>query len=83
MTDQKFLDNIDYNDIKHLIKVHTTKDQAQATTIPGHENEARALREFEDELYNELLQQHSRIDLFVQSKSGEIVRRLSLFLHRS
>jgi len=31
-------------------------------------------------LYNELRQQHQRIDLFVQSKSGEIARRLSVFL---
>lgn len=76
------LDNIDYNEIKHLIKVRTTKDQAQTITIPGHENEARALRDFEDELYNELRQQHQRIDLFVQSKSGEIARRLSVFLSR-
>jgi hypothetical protein len=80
IVDEASLDNIDYNEIKHLIKVRTTKDQAQSITVPGHENEARALQDFEDELYNELRQQHQRIDLFVQSKSGEIARRLSVFL---
>lgn len=79
------LDNIDYNDIKHLIKVHTTKGQAEAIAIPGKDNEARALQEFEDELYFELREQHQRIDLFVQSKSGEITRRLGKWssLYRS
>lgn len=72
------LDNIDYNDIKHLIKVHTTKGQAEAIAIPGKDNEAKALQKFEDELYVELREQHQRIDLFVQSKSGEITRRLGM-----
>lgn len=71
-------DNIDYNDIKHLIKVHTTKGQAEAIAIPGKDNEAKALQKFEDELYVELREQHQRIDLFVQSKSGEITRRLGM-----
>ncbi|KAI9811594.1 MAG: hypothetical protein M1827_005343 [Pycnora praestabilis] len=70
--------NVDYNDIKHLIKVRTTRDQAQAISIPGRGNsEGKALKDFEDELYAELLEQHQRIDLFVQSKSGEIKRRLN------
>lgn len=73
------LDNIDYNDIKHLIKVHTTKGQAEAIAIPGKDNEAKALQKFEDELYVELREQHQRIDLFVQSKSGEITRRLGMW----
>lgn len=71
-------DNIDYNDIKRLIKVHTTKGQAEAIAIPGKDNEAKALQKFEDELYVELREQHQRIDLFVQSKSGEITRRLGM-----
>ena len=32
---------------------------------------------FEEELYQELFEQHQRIDLFVKSKSGEITRRLN------
>ncbi|MCJ1466927.1 hypothetical protein MMC07_005549 [Pseudocyphellaria aurata] len=68
--------NIDYNDIKYLIKAHTTRGQAQAVTVPGKDNEAKALQKFEDRLYAELWEQHQRIDLFVQSKAGEITRRL-------
>ena len=73
-------DNVDYNDIKHLIKVRTTQAQGQAKAIPGSDNESRAFHAFEDELYRELRDQHQRIDLFVQSKSGEIIRRLGTSL---
>ena len=69
-------DNVDYNDIKHIIKIHTSQSQAQAKAIPGSEFEVKAFRGFEDELYNELREQHQRVDLFVQSKFGEITRRL-------
>jgi hypothetical protein len=68
------VDNIDYNSLKHHIKVHTTKDQATAITIPGHQD--AALRNFEDGLYEELCRQHDRVDLFVSSKADEIARRL-------
>lgn len=73
-------DNVDYNDIKHLIKVRTTKGQGQAKAIPGSDNETKAFHPFEDELYHELRDQHQRIDLFVQSKAGEVGRRLGLYL---
>lgn len=69
--------NVDYNDIKHLIKVHTTQGQGQAKSIPGSDNETKAFLAFEDELYRELRDQHQRIDLFVQSKAGEVGRRLA------
>ncbi|KAL9602269.1 MAG: hypothetical protein Q9219_001994 [cf. Caloplaca sp. 3 TL-2023] len=68
--------NVDYNDLKRLIKVRTTRGQGEALTIPGHENEARSLRAFEDEFFAELADQHERVNLFVQSKAGEINRRL-------
>jgi hypothetical protein len=68
------LDNIDYNSLKHNIKVHTTKDQATAITIPGRPN--TALTKFEDDFYDELCRQHDRVDLFVSSKADEIARRL-------
>lgn len=77
MTGHATLDNIDYNDIKHLIKVRTTHCQGQAKTIPGSNNEAKPFHAFEDEFYRELREQHQRIDLFVRSKSGEIARRLA------
>ncbi|KAM7199377.1 hypothetical protein V8F20_005772 [Naviculisporaceae sp. PSN 640] len=66
--------NIDYNALKHHIKVHTTKDQASAIAIPGQPD--TALTKFEDELYSELCRQHDRVDLFVKSKADELTRRL-------
>ncbi|KAL8720240.1 MAG: hypothetical protein Q9225_002872 [Loekoesia sp. 1 TL-2023] len=68
--------NVDYNDLKRLIKIRTTRGQGEALTIPGHHNEAKALQAFEDEFFAELVDQHQRVDLFVRSKAGEINRRL-------
>jgi SPX domain protein involved in polyphosphate accumulation len=68
------LHNIDYNSLKHHIKVHTTKDQATAIAIPGRPN--TALHKFEDDFYEELCRQHDRVELFVSSKADEIGRRL-------
>ena len=73
------LDNVDYNEIKNLIKVRTTKDPTRAIAIPGKDNEAKDLQEFQGELYDILQEQHQRVDLFVQSKAGEITRRLSAY----
>jgi hypothetical protein len=70
-------DNVDYNEIKYLIKARTTKGQATAISIPGYGNENAALDEFEEQLYDEFCDQHQRINLFVKSKAGEIQRRLS------
>lgn len=75
-TDIAIIDNVDYNSLKHEIKVHTTRDQATALTIPGHPD--TALRRFEDALYNELCHQHDRLDLFVTSKADEVSRRLGM-----
>lgn len=69
-------DNVDYNDLKRLIKARTTRGQGEALTIPGHSNEAKALQAFEDEFFTQLVDQHQRVDLFVRSKAGEINRRL-------
>jgi len=68
------LHNLDYNSIKHEIKMHTTRDQATAMAIPGQKDEA--LTRFEDGLYMELGRQHERLQLFVSSKADEISRRL-------
>ncbi|KAF4125785.1 SPX domain [Geosmithia morbida] len=68
------LHNLDYNSLKHEIKVHTTRHQATAMAIPG--NEDTALRKFEDGLFLELCRQHERVHLFVTSKADEISRRL-------
>ena len=69
-------DNLDYNEIKYLIKAQTSHGQAQAITIPGQSNDQKQLETFEEDLYKELVSQYQRIDLFVRSKSGEISRRL-------
>ncbi|KAK8114168.1 hypothetical protein PG999_006237 [Apiospora kogelbergensis] len=69
------LHNIDYNTLKQLIKVNTTKNQAaSAIAIPGQTD--FSLKRFEDTLFHELLLQHSRVDLFVSGKADEIARRL-------
>lgn len=80
LTGHATLDNVDYNDIKHLIKVRTTQGQGQARAVPGSDGEAKAFQAFEDELFRELRDQHQRIDLFVQSKAGEIARRLGTYV---
>ncbi|KAL8775671.1 MAG: hypothetical protein Q9209_000167 [Squamulea sp. 1 TL-2023] len=68
--------NVDYNDLKRLIKIRTTRGQGEALSIPGHGNEAKALKAFENEFYRQLTDQHQRVNLFVRSKAGEINRRL-------
>ncbi|KAK0387248.1 hypothetical protein NLU13_5561 [Sarocladium strictum] len=68
------LHNLDYNSLKHEIKVHTSRNQATAIAIPGHQDSA--LHRFEDTLYHELCHQHERVDLFISSKANEVDRRL-------
>jgi len=67
-------DNIDYDEIKHIIKENTTLGKAKALSIPGQGSDAE--RHFEHNLYQILLEEHDRIGLFVKSKSLEIHRRL-------
>lgn len=71
---QRTVDNLDYNSLKHEIKVHTTRDQASAMAIPGHQDQS--LRKFEQGLYHELCQQHDRVNMFIMSKADEILRRI-------
>ena len=79
-TDRGGLDNVDYNTLKHFIKVHTTKGQATAIAIPGPQS--TALQQFEDELYKQLWEQHDRVGLFVATKADELRRRLRMRLSR-
>lgn len=74
------VDNLDYNSLKHEIKVHTTRDQATAISIPGSGHQDASLRRFEEALYSELCHQHDRVDLFISSKADEISRRLGMCL---
>ncbi|KAH6674118.1 hypothetical protein B0J14DRAFT_31623 [Halenospora varia] len=66
--------NVDYDALKHLIKANTSRDAGQAVAIPGQPD--TALQRFEDQFFNELSNQHDRVDLFVKSKADEIHRRL-------
>lgn len=81
LTNDNWTDNLDYNSLKHEIKAHTTRDQATAIAIPGHQD--RSLRKFEDGLYLELCRQHDRVGLFCLSKADEISRRLGTATLRS
>lgn len=67
-------DNIDYDYLKDLIKHQTTPGTNKAVSIPGQGESSE--RAFGDEFLQVLLAQHTRINLFVRSKSGEIERRL-------
>ena len=71
-------DNIDYNLLKREIKAHTTRDQGRSIAIPGQEKER--LARFESKLFAELCRQHSRLGLFVATKSGELGRKLGTSL---
>lgn len=68
--------NIDYDEIKHFIKDNTTPGKGKSISIPG-KSDAKLLR-FENDLFDILLEQHTRISLFVTSKAGEIRRRLGM-----
>ncbi|KAK5164006.1 hypothetical protein LTR04_002080 [Oleoguttula sp. CCFEE 6159] len=73
--DRRSPDNVDYDDIKQLIKEHTTLGTGKALSIPGQGDSSA--RDFENTLFDIFADQHQRIDLFVKSKTGEIQRRLN------
>lgn len=76
-TDFKMLpDNLDYNLLKQLIKMQTTRDQTAAIAIPGSRD--TGLLAFELQFYDELCRQHDAVEMFVSSKTDEITRRLSM-----
>lgn len=55
------IDYVDYDDLKQAIKAYTTGANGHPVFIPGQGGKVKALKEFEDELYGELLQQHARV----------------------
>ncbi|KFY24431.1 hypothetical protein V493_05240 [Pseudogymnoascus sp. VKM F-4281 (FW-2241)] len=74
--------NIDYNELKTLIRTHTTpppgsshSNSSQPVVIPGQTDEALSC--FEALFARELGAQHARVDLFVRSKADEFRRRLN------
>lgn len=71
-------DNVDYDDLKYLIKLHTTGNPTEAQPIPNGKPETLRAHQLEDQLFEELERQHARVNDFVQVKSGEVSRRLSM-----
>lgn len=74
-------DNIDYNELKSLIRTHTSPPTSSHShssvapvVIPGQRDEA--VSRFEAAFARELGAQHARVDLFVRSKADEFRRRL-------
>ena len=78
--DHATLDNIDYNEIKHSIKIHTSNDQSRPQAIPNGNFKAEEAQQLEDRLYVELYGQHDRVNEFIQVKAGELSRRLSILI---
>ncbi|KAL8822379.1 MAG: hypothetical protein Q9191_006886, partial [Dirinaria sp. TL-2023a] len=72
----RYIDNVDYDDLKQAIRNHTTPSDNQPRLIPGVASKADTLGGFEDRLYTKLSNEHERVDLFVRSKTGELTRRL-------
>ncbi|MDI1487312.1 MAG: hypothetical protein OHK93_006581 [Ramalina farinacea] len=69
--------NVDYDDLKYLIKLHTTGNPTEAQPIPNGKPETLRAHQLEDQLFEELERQHARVNDFVQVKSGEVSRRLT------
>jgi len=67
--------NLNYNELKHLIKQRTTNGAPAPVPIPGQSEHRWSL--LEDELYGILKEQYEHIALFLRSKHGEIERRLA------
>lgn len=67
--------NLNYNELKRLIKLRTTNGAPSPVPIPGQTDHRWSL--LEDELYGVLKDQHDNIALFLRSKYGEIERRLA------
>ena len=66
--------NVNYNQIKHLIKVRTSAGPAVPVSIPSAG--VGRWHDLENELYDVLKQEYDNVALFLRSKQGEIERRL-------
>lgn len=67
--------NLNYNELKRLIKIRTTNGAPSPVPIPGQSNHRWSL--LEDELFEILKDQYNNIGLFLRSKYGELERRLA------
>ncbi|KAG8528101.1 uncharacterized protein KY384_007017 [Bacidia gigantensis] len=69
-------DNLDYDDLKRLIKLHTTQGSTRPRPISYGSIKATEAQQFEERFFDELKLQHERINDFLQVKVGELARRL-------
>ncbi|KAK6368800.1 hypothetical protein LTR64_006957 [Lithohypha guttulata] len=67
--------NLNYNELKKLIKQRTTNGAAAPVPIPGQSDHRWSL--LEDEFYGILKEQYDNIGMFLRSKYGETERRLA------
>lgn len=67
--------NIDYAQIKHLIKQVTTPGQGVAIAIPGRGDQLS--RQLEDQIFSLLSSECNHVSLFVRSKGYEVESRLA------
>lgn len=67
--------NLNYNELKKLIKLRTTTGASSPMPIPGQTDHRWSL--LEDELFAILKDQYDNIGMFLRSKHGEIERRLT------
>ena len=71
------LDNVDYDELKQLIKERTSKRSTTGpVSIPGQGNTDAAWGQLQDDLFPILSNQHERVNLFTRSKYGEFERRM-------
>lgn len=71
------LDNVDYDDLKKLIKDRTSgKVTTNPVLIPGQESGSARWTQLENDLFPILCNQHERVNLFTKSKYGEFERRI-------
>lgn len=71
-------DNVDYHEVKHIIKAKTSITQVKPLTIPGQGADIKECQDLENELYTKLCEEHDRANLFVKSKYWEIQKKLSM-----
>ena len=83
-------DNVDYDDIKQLIKDRTTSTSTNAIAIPGQSRSESENFLWEQELYDQLCSQHERVELFykatvqnIKGRLGECTQDLGLLESRS
>jgi hypothetical protein len=71
---------MDYNFLKHMIKIHTTPEHEGGVRIPIPGCVDEDALKFERQFYAEVCQSYDGVSLFVFSKAGELDRRLGAFL---